>query len=261
MSEIRMPDYSVHGAGDTTLFLLHGAYGAKEYWRYQIETFAGRGYRVVAWDAPGYGISPVPQPYTIEHCARALGALLQATGTGRNVVLGHSMGGMVAQQAWELFPGHIHGLVLSATAHTYNHSGKEWQENFVRTRVAPLTAGKTIPEYAPAMLRTMMGPNASGPAVDLVLETVKRMNTDNFRAAIAAIGQYFRDDIPATIRVPTLCIAGELDETCPPRVLKTIANLIPGASYHCMLGCGHFGWAERAEEYDDQVMQLLARVH
>ena len=35
-------------------------------------------------------------------------------------------------------------LVLSATAHTFNHSGPQWQADFLRTRVAPLTQGRAI---------------------------------------------------------------------------------------------------------------------
>ena len=60
-SAYRFPDYQVSGAGDTTVFLLHGAYGAKDYFRYEIETLVRAGLRVVAWDAPGYGLSPLPE--------------------------------------------------------------------------------------------------------------------------------------------------------------------------------------------------------
>ena len=49
---MRMPDYQVSGEGETTIFLLHGIYGAKDYWRYQTERLVTRGYRVVSWDAP-----------------------------------------------------------------------------------------------------------------------------------------------------------------------------------------------------------------
>ena len=49
-----LPDYAVTGAGKVTVFLLHGIYGAKEYWRYQTERLVARGYRVVAWDARAF---------------------------------------------------------------------------------------------------------------------------------------------------------------------------------------------------------------
>ena len=51
---MRIPDYQVTGEGKVTIYLLHGIYGAKDYWRYQTARLVGKGYRVVAWDAPGY---------------------------------------------------------------------------------------------------------------------------------------------------------------------------------------------------------------
>ncbi|HTF13659.1 MAG TPA: alpha/beta hydrolase, partial [Burkholderiales bacterium] len=92
---MRMPDYQVTGEGRTTVFLLHGIYGAKDYWRYQTERLVARGYRVVAWDAPGYGISPLPDPFSFDVVAEAGAQLIRATAGERNVVFGHSMGGQI----------------------------------------------------------------------------------------------------------------------------------------------------------------------
>ena len=45
-------NYTVTGAGRVTVFLLHGIYGSKEYWRPQTERLVARGYRVVARKKP-----------------------------------------------------------------------------------------------------------------------------------------------------------------------------------------------------------------
>ena len=94
-----MPDYTVSGTGRVTVFLLHGIYGSKDYWRPQTERLVARGYRVVAWDAPGYGLSPLPDPFTLDVVAEAGAELIRALGSGRNVVHGHSMGGQIAGAA------------------------------------------------------------------------------------------------------------------------------------------------------------------
>ena len=57
----RFPDYEVAGDADTTIYLLHGAYGSKRHFRHEIQTLVRAGHRVVAWDAPGYGISSLPE--------------------------------------------------------------------------------------------------------------------------------------------------------------------------------------------------------
>src|SRR5687768_4285553 len=93
----QFPDFQVAGSGDTTVFLLHGAYGSKDYFAHEIATRVGAGLRVVAWDAPGYGISPLPAGgLSIEGLADAAARLIDLMGSRRNVVLGHSMGGIVA---------------------------------------------------------------------------------------------------------------------------------------------------------------------
>lgn len=258
MKQQTLPDYMVSGEGDTTVYLLHGAYGSKEYWRFTIKELVAAGYRVIAWDAPGYGISPLPENMTIPSLAESFNRLVAATRSRRTVVLGHSMGGFVAQKAYDLAPGQMDALILSATAHTFNHSGPEWQANFLKTRVAPLASGRTIREYAPDMLRTMMGPGASGLIVDHILYNVQLMEAAGFQAAVKALAAYLEEDVIARVKIPVLCIAGELDLTCPSNVMQKMAGLCNG-EFHEMKGVGHYGWGERPEEYHGKVLDFIKR--
>ena len=63
---VSLPDFAVHHpvgpSNGTTVVLLHGAFGAKEYWRAQLQAFVQNGYRVLSWDAPGYGASSALAP-------------------------------------------------------------------------------------------------------------------------------------------------------------------------------------------------------
>jgi 3-oxoadipate enol-lactonase len=259
---LALPDYAIHHPADggcgTTVFLLHGAFGAKEYWRAQVAAFTQAGYRVVSWDAPGYGLSALPVPLTLDRCARALGLLLDKEGDTRNVVMGHSMGGMIAQQAWRHARSRIHGYVLSATSASFGSPDGDWQKEFVRARVAPLDAGHTIPAYAPRMLRQMMAPGASGPAVDLLIATVSQMREETFRAAVAAIVGYEGRDLLPLLDVPVLCIAGELDTTAPAAVMEKMASKIADARCVTLAGLGHFGWAEDPARFNATVLDFLA---
>lgn len=261
---VQLPDYAVHhpapsASNSASVFLLHGAFGAKEYWREQLRAFTAAGYRVVSWDAPGYGQSGLPTPLTIDHCARALASLLTHEGSACNIVIGHSMGGMIAQQAWRYAREHIQGYVLSATSASFGKADGEWQKGFVRERVAPLDAGRSIPEYAPVMLRAMMATGAHGTAVDLVIDTVSQMRDETFRAAVAAIVGFEGRDLLPTLDVPVLCIAGALDTTAPASVMQKMATKIDGAEFVCLDGLGHFGWAESPERFNNTVLDFLSR--
>ena len=258
MKQQTLPDYMVSGEGDTTIYLLHGAYGSKEYWRFTVRELTRAGYRVIAWDAPGYGISPLPENMTIPSLAESFNRLVAHTRSKRTVVLGHSMGGFVVQKAYDLAPSQMDAMILSATAHTFNHSGPEWQANFLKTRVAPLASGRSIREYAPDMLRTMMGPGAGGPIIDHILYNVQLMEAEGFQAAIKALSQALEEDIIGRVKIPTLCIAGELDLTCPSNVMRKMADLC-GGEFHEMKGVGHYGWGERPDEYHGKVLDFIKR--
>ncbi|MEO7939341.1 MAG: alpha/beta hydrolase [Burkholderiaceae bacterium] len=263
-TKLQLPDYAIHhpaasAANGASIFLLHGAFGAKEYWREQLRAFTSAGYRVVSWDAPGYGLSALPKHLTIDHCARVLAVLLEHEGGARNIVMGHSMGGMIAQQAWRHARTHIHGFVLSATSASFGKPDGDWQKEFVRARVAPLDAGQTIPQYAPTMLRAMMAQSAHGPAVDLVIETVSQMRGETFRAAVAAIVGFEGRDLLPTLDVPVLCIAGALDSTAPAAVMEKMAGKIADAEFISLDGLGHFGWAEDPAVFNARVLDFLSR--
>ncbi len=253
-----LPDYSVTGAGTVTVFLLHGAFGAKEYWRNQLGAFSAAGLRIVAWDAPGYGCSPLPDDFSVETAASALVALIARERTETNVVLGHSMGGMVAIRAYGMAPELVDGLVLSATSAAFGRSDGEWQREFVRTRVAPLDAGRRLEDFAPGMLRAMFAPGITNEATDLVIRVVSQMKPETFRAAIEAVTRFDARDVLPKMSVPVLCLAGGHDlSAAPPKVMEKMAAKIAGSEYQCMDHVGHFGWAEDPEDYNARVLGFL----
>ena len=74
------------------------------------------GYRVVAWDAPGYGTSPIPDALTVRDMAELLGRLIEATASARTVILGHSNGGMLSTRHVVDHPNTPALVLLSARA-------------------------------------------------------------------------------------------------------------------------------------------------
>ena len=85
------------------------------------------------------------------------------------------------------------------------------------------------------------------------------MSAEGFQAAIKATSEYLEEDVIRRISIPTLCIAGELDETCPARVLKKMSELTRNGEFHELKNTGHFGFAERTEEYHRVVLDFLSR--
>jgi 2-succinyl-6-hydroxy-2,4-cyclohexadiene-1-carboxylate synthase len=107
------------GSGDRHLLLVHGFTGAKEDFTEVVDHLAGLGWHVVAPDLRGHGGSDHPaveDAYDLELFADDLWALADALGWRRLVLLGHSMGGMVAQVAALRHPERVEALVLMDTS-------------------------------------------------------------------------------------------------------------------------------------------------
>ena len=259
---MRMPDYQVTGEGKVTVFLLHGIYGSKDYWRYQTERLVARGYRVVAWDAPGYGLSPLPDNFSFDVVAEAGARLIKAQGTERNVVHGHSMGGQITPRIRLKVPELVHGIVISSTIGYFANRTKEEQEEFVRKRTAPPPPG-TDPVTANRMVvNSMLGPTSSGPEVDLVREWASRTPPDTVKAAVKAVQTYPEADAVSGFRaisVPTLLVAGEVDQVGHPAGMKRVADMIAGCEFAVVPGSGHYPWAENPAEFNRHFFGFLGR--
>ena len=259
---MRMPDYQVTGDGKITVFLLHGMYGAKDYWRYQTERLVARGYRVVAWDAPGYGLSPPPENFSFDVLAEAAAQLVRATGSERNVVFGHSMGGQITPRIRLKIPERVHGIVISATIGYFGNRTKEEQEEFVRKRSAPPPPGTDPITAQLAVVNSMLGPKSAGPEVELVRWIASRTPPKSVQAAVKAVQSYPEADAVAAIRavsVPTLLVAGEVDQTGHAAGMKRVADMIKGAAFAVVAGSGHYPWAENPEEFNRAFFGFLDR--
>lgn len=103
-------------AGSGPAFVLvHGYLGGSEQWEAEIAHFADR-FDVIAPDLPGFGdAADRPPCRTIAELAAAVTGLLDDLGVDRFTLLGHSMGGMIAQEAAAACPERVERLVLYGT--------------------------------------------------------------------------------------------------------------------------------------------------
>src|ERR1700681_1188979 len=78
---------------------LHGIGGSARVWAPQIESFRAAGFRPLALDLPGYGARPAVAAMGFDSLAADVEAAIERAGGGPAILLGHSMGGMIAQTA------------------------------------------------------------------------------------------------------------------------------------------------------------------
>jgi 3-oxoadipate enol-lactonase len=252
-----LPTFSTLGGGPTVL-MLHGIGGGHLSFAPQVETLASSGYRAVAWDMPGYGHSAPIEPYTFKGLAASCIALIESLKCGDVTLIGHSMGGMVAQEVVARRPELVSKLVLAGTSPSFGKPDGDWQRSFIAERTAPLDAGQSMAQLAARLVPEMTGPVALPEGLKLATHCMSLVNPSTYRRALEALVTFDRRANLSHIRVPTLLIAGEHDRNAPPAVVKKMAASIPGSTFIELAGIGHLQNLEAPDEFDALVLNFLA---
>jgi 3-oxoadipate enol-lactonase len=245
------------GRGDVAVLLLHGIGGGKQIWREALPAIAGAGWRAVAMDFPGYGGSPgVPD---LDRMVDSVAAAITHLGASRTVLVGHSMGGMVAQELVARDPGRVQGLVLACTTASFGPADGAWQARFIAERLAPLDAGLGMAGMAHRLVPALVSRAAQPGAAPAAMAVMARVPEASYRVALRAIAAFDRRSALGAIGVPTLCLAGEGDRTAPPEVMQRMAARIPNAEYLCLRDAGHIANIEQPAAFNAAVVSFLQR--
>jgi pimeloyl-ACP methyl ester carboxylesterase len=108
------PTYYAFGRGPE-IVLLHGLGSQIQHWLPTARILA-RNHRVILVELPGHGLSPMPTPFTLEQAAARLDLAMRDATHGPVILVGHSLGGLVAAQEALAHPERVRGLVLIETA-------------------------------------------------------------------------------------------------------------------------------------------------
>ncbi|MDR5821724.1 alpha/beta hydrolase [Caballeronia sp. LZ043] len=162
---------AAHATHALPLVLLHGLGSGAGSWVQQLEALGGTR-RVLAWDAPGYGVStPVapasPRP---EDYARVLAGWLDALGVSRCVLVGHSLGAIVAGAFAVAHPARLGGLLLVSPAGGYGAATQALRDEKRDARLAMLA------ELGPAGLAQRRSPNMLSASADEAARAWVRWN-------------------------------------------------------------------------------------
>lgn len=253
------PAYVEQGRGGDTLVFLHGVGGGHAAWDDQLPYFARLGYRAVAWDQPGYGASPLVEPYDLEHVAHALRALIERLGDAPVVLVGHSMGGFVAQEAYARFPQHIKALSLCFTSAAFGGTGSDFQRQFIAARIAPLDQGRSMAEISAQLMPAMRGSKSLTGGLERSERIMAGVLPGTYRRSVALLTTFDRRALLPRIEVPTLVLAGAEDRTAAPSLMLRMAHKIPGAEYVLLDGCGHLGPMDQPDEFNRALAAFLER--
>lgn len=199
-------------------------------------------YGILTYDQRGHGLSDNgPLPASMSDLAEDLAALMDHLGVRDAVLVGVSVGGMIAQQLAAKRSDLVEALVLCDTAHRIGDAP------FWEARVAAVrTAG--INSIADAILERWFAPGycqSDSAAYRGYRNMLCRQSTDGYVNICNAISKTDLERSTAELRMPVLCVVGDADGSTPPVLVKSLADLISGAQYIVIDDAGHLPCIEQ----------------
>ena len=249
-----------------TIVFLHGGEHDHSVWILQSRYMAHHGYGVLALDLPGHMRSAGPALTTIESMAEVIAAALKTCGAERLLLVGHSMGSLIALEVAALLGDRVHGVVLIATASP------------MRVSDALLDATQRSPPQAMDMINVWSHsasiaafdrkPSNPGPGFSnvwgnlrLMQRVAQRNGSDVLHADFAACNAY-RNGVQAAadLSCPALFVLGAFDSMTPARSAKPLVDACKTCSVVTLPGSGHSLMAENPDGVRDAVQRFAARV-
>ena len=212
-------------------------------------------HRILRMDLRGHGASDVPAPpYAMGALVRDVERLIDHFALKDTVVVGASLGGMVAQALAVKRLDLVRGLVLSNTAARMGIAS-QWDR-----RIALAQAGGMQALVDMAMELWLGRGWRDHPAMPGLRAQVLATDPQGWIGCASAISGTDFYETTATLRLPTLALAGANDGSTPPDLVRETADLIPGARFHLFQRAGHLPMAEQPADYADILATFLKEI-
>ena len=252
--------YLEEGSG-MPLVLLHGVGSGARSWKHQLRELSKR-FRVIAWDAPGYGDSSAVSPAEPDASdyAAALGDFLKARDVDRFHLVGSSLGCVIAARFARLHPERILSLTLASVAAGHATLPADERERLKDMRLGDLA------ELGPRAMAEKRGPRLLGPHADeetkrAVVETMGMIRPEGYTQAVRMLSMAdTRADVrqlPAGMRMQI--IYGDADVITTPAQNRSVAAERPGVPVHVLSGGGHAVYLEQPAAFNELLLTFTQK--
>lgn len=244
------------GAGPCVL-ALHGLGGGAYFFRgfaRQLQSSC----RVLSVDLPGTGRSAAEGPPSIDNWVDRLGRLVDAHSAAPVVLLGHSLGTIVALHAYAAWPDRIKAVAFVGGLPRVRPPIHER----LRARLAALEGGRDLAGWGPAVSPGVFSPATLAGQPELVALFERLFEAGSLQAYVASARVLLDADathLVGAVRVPCLAVTGADDQYAPPDAVATFVQSLP---HHARLevidACGHLPFLEQPDTFA-RVMDAFLR--
>lgn len=255
------PTTEMDSSGDgTPVVLIHGLGLDRFLWDPYVAPMAGQ-CRVIRYDLLGHGAAPpLVAPPTMADFDAQLLDVLDSLDIPRVVLIGFSLGGIIARSMAVRHPDRVSGLVMLNTITGRPRNIKEQ----VMDRARRLDLGEDAPLVAEAIERwfTAGFREERTDVIDGVVSRLERNNPESYRHAYRFFAEV-DGELPAlhpSIEAPALVLTCDDDRKSTPEMARSIAEEIPLAEWHSLPDLRHMGLVERPSAMIEYILPFIQRL-
>ena len=247
--------YRKESKKDTILFL-HGFNGNSKSWAYQFDFFKNKS-SVISIDAPGFGKSD-PSSIDMEVIADVVARLLKSLNIPKFHVVGHSMGGMLAQILGSKYSNSIKKLVLSCTFKGY-HLPKETPLMGSYQRRIKDRKNMSDNEYGRSRIREMLPKRSEDEIFEFLSIISGEISEGSIKSGGMAMQYLDTTKYLPSIKNQCLIILASEDRVVSKQKSELLIKDIPHASIKELSNVGHAPYCEDAISYNNVLVKFLLK--
>ena len=247
--------YLEAGRGEA-LVLLHGIGACANAWEAQLAHFS-RTYRVIAWDAPGYGHSAplATMKPRAEDYADAFADLLSALQISRPHIIGHSLGAIMAAAWAGRHDADPRSLVIASPARGYGAGDARRREAIYLERVEML-ATLGVDGLATARAPRLCAPDVKEAALQRVRENMRQITPIGYQQAAYLLSHASLESFLPTVRSPVAVLCGAEDVVTTVQACTEVANSL-NTTLLVLPHAGHACYVEAPVAFNAAVLNFL----
>jgi pimeloyl-ACP methyl ester carboxylesterase len=261
--------YEQFGHGPDIVFVAGGGGRGVSWHRHQVPAFSGD-FRCTTFDNRGIGLTKCdePLPWSIADMASDLAALIEATCEPPVVVIGQSMGGFIVTQLALDRPDLLRCVIASGTAAA---GGRGWLGDYMGAEIELRRQGGrldglfALTHYAAELYPAqVLGDEEQWAEIKQWMSDIGFLegNEESLIPQWQACVDFDVIERLPSCAVPFHVFAYAQDVQAPPQYGRQVADLIPGAKYHCFDGMGHGSLRGHGHAtFNAAVREILAEVY